>query len=236
MTLAPQQDRILRLTLLLLGFVLLGATPPRASAEPITVPVDLGIGPAGHMFTGPLGDDQRFHWGLRLDLNAIIDKAMIKKHQKRVPKKYRKMALKMDEFRYKPLWWLPDTIMLSPKLDRTSMWGLTWRPLSLGIPLVKNPVRLSIGAGLIATYLFIQSEGLESAMHFLRPGLDLRAELILPVTSNFKLGFGWTSQFYIPQEVGPGLKGVGEWTEDTIWHVGQWFAQAHFLFPYTVNL
>ncbi len=205
--------------------------------EPITITADVGVGPAAHFFTGPLQDDQVVHAGLKLDVQGIIDQATIRANQERIPKKWRKRALQLEEFRLSPFWWLPDTLVISPKLERTQMYGVVFRPLALGLAPLRHPVRFTLGAGLLATYLYVDSSlWTGGGMHFLRPGLDLRAELELPLGRAFALSLGWASAFYVPQEVGSGLRGVGEGFSGTIWHVGQAFVLFHFRFPYDVRL
>ena len=209
------------------------AKKPRA---PVTVTADVGVGPAVHLVTGPLQRDQVVHWGLKLDVQAIIDQATIRANQDRIPKKWRQRALALEEFRLSPFWWLPDTLVVSPRVNRTGMYGVVFRPLALGLTLLNHPVRASLGAGLLATYLYVDSALFPGAMHFLRPGLDLRAELEVPLGRAFALSLGWASQFYVPQELGSGLRGVGDGVHHTIWHVGQAFLLLHVRFPYDVTL
>jgi hypothetical protein len=207
----------------------------------ITVPVDVGIGPTANWFTGVIGDDQQFHYGLKLDIAAIIDQQTIKKIKKRIPKKYHKMALKMKEFVYRPFWWLPDSLLISPKMDKSYMYGVTLRPVGLGLSLFNNDfVKFSLSAGLVLTYAYMGSDGwVESgyandSMHFLRPGVDAKAELLLKLSKSFLISLGWDSYLYIPQRVGEGpLEDLGEnLLEDSVWHNGQAFVMLHFRFPY----
>jgi len=212
------------------------AAKKKRAREPVTVTADVGVGPAAHFFTGPLQDDQTAHWGLKLDVQAIVDQATIRANQDRIPKKWRKQALQMEELRLSPFWWLPDTLVISPKLARTQMYGVVFRPLALGLALLRHPARFSVGAGVLATYLYIDTSLFQGGMHFLRPGVDLRAELEIPLGRAFALSLGWASQFYLPQEVGSGLRGLGDGIHHTIWHVGQAFVLFHFRFPYDVTL
>ena len=71
---------------------LLMALSQSAQAGKVTVPVDIGLGPAAHMITGPVQDDQMLHTGLKLSVEAIIDKKTIKKNKKRIPRQYRRYA------------------------------------------------------------------------------------------------------------------------------------------------
>jgi hypothetical protein len=207
----------------------------------ITVPVDVGLGPTANWFTGVIGDDQQFHYGLKLDISAIIDQQTIKKNKQRIPKKYRKMALKMKEFVYRPFWWLPDSLLISPKLDKSYMYGVTLRPIGLGLSLINNNfMKFSLSAGLVLTYAYMGNDGwvdggyANDSMHFLRPGIDAKAELLLKLSKSFLVSVGWDSYLYIPQQIGEGpFEGLGEDPlENSVWHNGQAFVMLHFRFPY----
>jgi len=210
----------------------------------ITVPVDVGIGPTTNWFTGVIGDDQQFHYGLKLDIAAIIDQKTIKKNKKKIPKKYRKMALKMKEFVYRPFWWLPDSLLISPKLDKSYMYGVTLRPIGLGLSLINNnAMKLSLSAGLVLTYAYMGNDTWEDngyandSMHFFRPGFDAKAELLLKLSKSFLVSVGWDSYLYLPQRVGEGpFEDLGEnILEEAVWHNGQAFVMLHFRFPYTTK-
>lgn len=200
-----------------------------------TVMVDVGVGPAGFVLTGPVADDQLFHPGLRLSVAAIIDRATVKKNAHRIPRKYRKQIAKLKgPIRIYPFWWLPRSLILSPKINNTGIFGVNFRPIGIGLALSQNP-RLGVGIGLDLSYAYIDSEAFPSPTHFLRPGLDITADVELPLSRTFLVSVGWTSAFYPPQELGGK---VFEWGDPdrSVWHMGQLFLQLHFRFPYTVNL
>lgn len=204
----------------------------RAKKGPITVPVDIGVGPAVHLFTGPLQDDQTLHYGLKISLQAIIGKKLIRQNLHRVPKKYRGMAKKQNEVRIRPTIFIPDTLYISPKTEQTGMYGVNWRLIGLGTML--GP--LTVGARLNMSYAFIHSDDPKlGTTHFLRPGASLDASVELPLSKTFLMSFGWSSFFYPPQEVGGEVFALGE-TDASIWHVGQGFMKFHFRFPYTTTL
>jgi len=213
---------------------------PKKKVE-LTVPVDVGVGPTFNHFFGPLGDDQLLHYGLKFEVTAIITREIIHKNQKRIPAKYRKQALKMDEFRMSPFWWLPDSVFLSPKLNHTGVYGVTFRPLALGLTLLNTSVlRFSVSAGAVLTYAYIHSDRFQHAdsMHFLRPGVDARAEVTLSFSETFLLSFGWDSYFYLPQAVDQPGKGIldSAGLDNSLWHNGQGFVLLHFRFPYSTTL
>lgn len=202
-----------------------------ALAKPIKVPVDVGVGPSAHLISGPVFADQPIHTGLSLSVQAIINKKLIRKYKKRIPSQYRAAALRMNEIRYAPFIWLPETLFISPGINGTGMYGATWRPISLGLTPMLKPVRFSLNAGLRLTYIFIHSTKLPSPTHFLRPGIDLRAEVEVPLSKKVLFSLSWTSQFYPPQEVGGEILKWGR-LEDSIWHIGQANVMFHYRFPY----
>ncbi|TVR02120.1 MAG: hypothetical protein EA398_08810 [Deltaproteobacteria bacterium] len=212
-----------------------------ARANPVTVPVNIGVGPTFYNITGPVARDQPWHFGLRLRVQAVLDQETIRANAGRIPARYRSMAMQLDEARISPFFWLPDALILSPKVDGTSIYGATWRPISVGVPLIGNPVRFRLGAGALLTYAWIDSETLDArTTHFLRPGIDLEADLEIPFARSFLINLGWSSRFYVPQEVGgridaaPGLDGTP--MDNAIWHWGMAYVMLNIRFPYTVNL
>ncbi|NMO23175.1 hypothetical protein HPC49_51170 [Pyxidicoccus fallax] len=215
---------------LLLLFLLL---PGLATAQRVTVPVDVGVGPAAFLFFGPVFEDQPIHTGLKISVEAVLDKEWLRKNQRLIPRRYRKQAQGLDEIRISPSILIPDSLIISPKLRDTGMYGATWKPLSLGLPLSSSPARFSVGAGLLLTYAYLHSDTLEDT-HFLRPGASLGVDLELMASKSFLVGVGWESVFYVPQELG-GL-GLPERLRDGIFHVGQAYLQLHFRFPYTTRL
>lgn len=232
-----------RLTLALLLITLL---PGLARAEPITVPVDIGVGPAGHWITGVVGRDQLVHTGIRLNLEAIADHDLIMQHLNRVPKQYRALAAGLDEYRVRASIFIPDAIFLSPKVEHTGMYGATWRLLPLTVNLAPNrTTRLDLDLSLLLTYAFLHSDTLAlsadghapgGSMHFLRPGVDIGFEWTIPVIEDaFLVSLGYASQVYVPQAVGgPIFELAGD--RPSIWHIAQVFLMLHWRVPYEANL
>lgn len=200
----------------------------------VEVPVDVGIGPAGHWITGPVAEDQPVHGGLALSIEAVLDNKLLKKFKRRIPPQYRKAVLSMDELRLShPL--IPDTLLISPAgiVGDTGIYGISFRPLSLRVPVVDAGVGFDLGLGTRLTYFYLHSETLENT-HFFRPGLDAIAEVEIPFSERFLISFGWDSQVYIPQPVGGGVFEIGP-LDESIWHVGQGFLKFHFRVPVTVR-
>lgn len=229
------------LLLLLVSSDALAVSKPRPKRrslprkEKVTVPVNVGIGPTAFMFTGPVANDQLFHPGVRVNVFAALDRQFILKNIHRVPRQYRGQAKNIrGEVRYSPLWFLPESLVLSPRLDNTGIFGVNFRPMGLGLALSENP-RLDVNAGLLLSYAYISSKTLPSPTHFLRPGLELKAELEFPIEQDFRISVGWSSSLYPPQEVGGPVFKWGE-PSASIWHVGQAFLLFHFRFPYETEI
>ncbi|NTX00246.1 hypothetical protein [Myxococcus sp. CA040A] len=207
--------------------------PALAAAQRVTVPVDVGVGPAAYMFFGPVFDDQPIHTGVKLSVEAVLDKDWLKKNQRAIPTRYRKYAKSVDEVRISPSIFIPDSFIISPKLKNTGMYGVTWKPLGLGLPLSSGPVRFSVGGGLLLTYAYLYSDTLANT-HFLRPGAELGVDLELQFSKNFLVSLGWESALYVPQSLGS--LGLPDRVRDGIFHVGQAYLQLHVRFPYTTHL
>jgi hypothetical protein len=220
----------------------LATTPARAEA--ITVPADVGIGPAGYVISGKVADDQPLHYGMKFSVQAIIDQATIQANKNRIPASYRSQAAHMSEIRISPSILIPDAFFISPKTQHTGIYGITWRPLSLGLTLIQTkPLRFTLSTGLLLTYAFLYSDLPELPdTHFFRPGLDIGGEIELAFSRSFLISFGWFSGFYIPQGFGTfgmgpfGDKATSDNLSQTLWHFGQGFIKLHFRFPYTANL
>lgn len=215
-----------------------------ARAEAITVPADVGIGPAGYLISGRVADDQPLHYGLKFSVQAIIDQATIQANKNRIPPRYRNQAAHVSEIRISPSILIPDAFFISPKNQHTGIYGITWRPISLGLTLIQTgALRFTLSTGLLLTYAFLHSDLPELPdTHFLRPGLDIGGEIELAFSRSFLISFGWFSGFYIPQGFGTfgmgpfGDKQTSSTLSETMWHFGQGFIKLHFRFPYSANL
>ena len=209
-----------------------GAANASRAAE-VEVPLNIGIGPAAYLMTGPVYKDQPVHAGLKLSIAAVVDQATLRQARDRIPARYRSTAARVGEARV-GLIYLPESLIISPKVRNTGMYGATWRPLAAGFSLLRRP-RLSVSAGVLLTYLYMHSETLAAPMHFVRPGLNARVELEVPVSKAFLLGFGWDSQFYVPQRVG-GTPLEVDRPRRSVWHLGQGFILLNFRVPHTTQM
>jgi hypothetical protein len=203
-----------------------------APAEEVEIPLNIGVGPAAYLIFGPVADDQTFHYGLKLHMAAVIDERTLRENRDKIPKQYREAVGQLGEARIGFIY-IPDSLFISPGLN-TGIYGATWRPISFGLNILRKP-RLGVDAGLIATYAYIHSTTLSSPTHFLRPGLDIKGELEIPILDVLLISLGWTSQFYIPQKVGGSIIEFGP-IERSIWHIGQPFLMLHVRIPYKTSL
>ena len=203
-----------------------------AVAKKVEIPIDIGVGPAANLITGPVFADQPVHTGLVFSAEAVLDKKAIRSVQGQVPSQYRDMVRSMNEIRIShPL--IPSQFFISPKGmlgGSTGMYGIGFEPIAVGIPLVDGPVRVSVDAGLLLTYAYLPSDTLGDT-HFLRPGVGPRGEVEVPLSESFLISFGWQSQLYIPQAVGGSILELGA-LDESIWHIGQGFLKFHVRVPY----
>jgi hypothetical protein len=221
----------------LLALSLLLAVASPALAAPIAVPVDVAVGPAALWLTGDIGHDQLAHAGIKIRLEAIISRELIKQHINQVPKQYQQLARSMAEVRYRPSLFVPEELIISPKFGHVGMYGATWRPLEIGIDLVAGTAPLVLSAGLDLTAAYIHADSLNfSWMFLLRPGIDLQLEWEIPVTPQFHVSVGWQSVLYVPQPLGGGVFEFSGFNDQSIWHVGQLFILFHGFTTYQANL
>jgi len=170
---------------------------PQPGGGKTSIPVQLGVGPALHMITGPVQSDQLFHYGLKTYASAIIDNETIRANKSRIPKKFRSSIMKAREIRISPmvLALIPDTIFISPKTERTQMYGAVFRPIAVGLaPLSSDRFRFDLGAGLLLMYAYLESDVERiGENHLLDIGLDVKAALEFKLHRSFLLTLGWAS-------------------------------------------
>lgn len=222
---------------LLILLSLLAISSP-AQAKVVTLPVDIGVGPAAYWVSGAIANDQLAHFGIKLNIYAIISHALIAANINRVPAQYRKMALGIDEVEYQPSIFIPDSLIISPRYANTGIYGATWRPIALTLLKVKRQTWVDLGVGVLLTYAFIHSDKLSSSpIHFLRPGLDLQFEWTIPVIQDaFAIGLGAATQWYIPQKIDGPFFEMGGVNDASIYQMSQVFLKFHWRIPYDANL
>lgn len=248
LSLLPSRRAILLFVVFAIGFSLVTWTPRSAQARDYEVPINVGFGPALLFFgnpsldpvglDGPILEDQPFHYALRLRLAARIDYQWVKDNPRAVPEEYRSRFTKDTVVYIRPagMILIPRDIIISPPVHgSTQIYGGTWEPIGVGLPMVSDSVRLSLGASFIFTYAYIGSDAFESPTHFLRPGAALGAELRVNFTDAFAMSLGWDSNMYLPQKIGGGVFS-GPDDAYKLWHIGEAFLQFHVIFPYKTTL
>ncbi|MBN2360070.1 MAG: hypothetical protein JXR83_11510 [Deltaproteobacteria bacterium] len=210
---------------------------PAPRPRQVTVPIDVGVGPVALVPSWPMLLDQPVYGGMMLSLAAVIDQATIRRYKNQIPANLRQQAMQMDEVRIRP-WFvalIPDLLVISPAIFNSGMYGAVWHPLGIGVPLVKKPVELAIGADLALCYLFMHSSTLPQPTHFLRPGIRLDATLSVPITEMLLVSSGWASDFFVPQPLGQ-----PPWAfwplDNAMWHLGGPFIKLHVRIPFTTAL
>lgn len=218
-TLTPTlyQSRVLRaflITLVILGLSASASAKKKKkkkAKEPTEIAIDVAVGGGGLMFPGVIQDQTPYHATLRLDLHAIITNELIKKNKNRIPKKYRQLALKQEELRFRPgaISFIPTNVVISP-MEKTQLYGANWGLLGVGVAPKLGPLRLGISAQLQVSAFYLSSdldlqalatqgsadsmdnmmmsdssedpaEEEGTSMFFLRPGLSLAADLEIPL-------------------------------------------------------
>ena len=225
----------------------LWSMPAEAQRGTADVPVQVGVGPTGNMMGGPTFDDeigwggglfsdQPLHTGLRISATAVIDDELVRDHPRLVPRQYRGRVQQAGEVRYSPavLALIPSSLYLSPPIADSSAWGATWSLLGLGLPFITEPFRASLSGSVIATLMYVDSESVSAPYFFARPGVELNLDIEFPLDDNFLISLGWASKVYLPPQPLDGTAiDIGSYGQDTLWHIGQFYIQAHFRFPYS---
>src|SRR5690606_35557936 len=89
------------------------AQPARSRGpQPVTVPVNIAIGPTfttignidfdNFRLAGPVYEDQAFHYGLRIDIAAVISREWVRQYGQRLPAQARDYVNRAGEVRYRP--------------------------------------------------------------------------------------------------------------------------------------
>lgn len=228
--------------------LLLAVVGTLAAAAPAEVPVDVGIGPAAYYGFGPLLSNRGPvpHFGLKLNVEAVIDQAWIAAHPSAVPESYRRQAKGVREVRITPSVFIPDSLLISPKVDSlggVGVYGVSWRPIGVGLTLLgggpsggqrRSAAWLTVDLGLLVTAAYIDSDAAEvPSTFFLRPGLDLSLEAHLAASRSLLFSVGYAQQVYVPQKLGS--FGFGP-LDESVFLVGQAFLKVHVRFPYRTTL
>ncbi len=208
------------------------------------MPIEVGAGPVALIPSPPALLDQPAHFGLQLEAAAIVDQALIRRYRGQVPDWARGAAGSLNEARIRP-WFLaiiPHTVIISPQVKDTGIYGAIWRPFGLSIPLVDQGISVNAGAAVSAVALLVHSNVLgvpsgqtgQSFTFVLRPGAQLHLTGTIPIGDAFRLSLGWSSDFFIPQPYGKAPWEIAP-LEDSLWHLGGPFVRLAYRFPYEVT-
>ena len=214
---------------------------------PLTVPVEVAVGPIALVPSPPLLGDQPVHAGLRIEIAAVVDQALIRAHSRQLPAWARGVAGSVDEVKVRPsyLALLPEELVISPQFNNTGMYGAIWRPFGVGVGLVDTPgFRVRAGAAVDAVALVVHSTtvgvaqdapaGAQSITLVLRPGLNATLAAEVPLAKDWLVSAGWASDFFVPQVIGRAPWEVFP-IEDALFHLGGPYVMVHGRFPYTVG-
>lgn len=210
-----------------------------APKTPREIPFEVAIGPVALIPNSPATFDQPVHVGVQLQMAAIVDQALIRRHRSQIPAWARSAASNLDEVRVRP-WWLalvPELFVISPGFLNTGIYGGIWRPLGLNIPFVDTPgFTLKGGADLDLVGLFVHSTtlggGTKTAPSYtvvIRPGVHLGLSAEVPLSPSVRLSAGWSSDFFVPQALGQGPFAITP-LQDSLWHLGGPFFLVHYRF------
>jgi len=217
--------------------------PAKAPAK-LEIPIEVAAGPILLVPSPPAVFDQPAHFGLQLELAAVVTQDLIRKHKNQIPPWARGVAGNLREAKVRPLWLaiVPDTIVISPQLKDTGMYGAMWRPFGLGVPLIDTDAfRAGVGANIMAAALLVHSNvlgvgagGGQAFTFVLRPGITLRATAEVPLGDTLAVHFGWSSDFFVPQPFGRTPWELAP-LEDSLWHLGGPFLTLAYRFPLDVG-
>jgi hypothetical protein len=230
-------------------------------AGAVEIPVNVGIGPAAFYIPEHLEDgDPKPFFGLRLHIKAVIDRETIKQYKNEIPAQYRKAVEGVSEVRVGYLL-IPESILLGHRKTEggPELYGATWRPIAMGMPIQIGPVRLSLGTGFLITYAYVNTGKYKIIDHkdqhstvmvgssdaqyrskvtnFLRPGADVGLDLELRLSDAILVSLGWSSAYYLPQKIGGSITttGMGD-LQNSIWRVHQAYLVANYRMPVEVRL
>lgn len=218
-------------------------SPARAPSGPVEIPIEIAAGPVALIPSPPMFGDQPVFAGLQIQMAAVVDRELIRQHQREIPPWAKGVAGNLNEVRVRP-WWLalvPELLVISPQVQNTGLYGAIWRPFGFGVTLVDNSVfRVKANAALDAVALVMHSTTLgggtvdkQSLTLVLRPGVNLAVAGELPLSKELLVSGGWSSDLFVPQALGRAPWQIGP-LDDSLWHLGGPFLMVHYRFPYVM--
>jgi hypothetical protein len=167
--------------------------------QEVEVPINIGVGPAYFWIPGVVG--RSLHPGAKLDLYAVITPQMLKEHENKIPKKYKKYVNMEEEMHIKPIWMLlfPKYLVISP--GESSIYGGFWYFLSLAGNLLKsNRVELEWELVLpTVSYLYTDAKkNNPDTQHLFGLGAMLRIENTIKFSESFLATLAYGHNFNAP--------------------------------------
>lgn len=191
-------SRLLPILLLLVGAKI-------ASGKESKIFINVGVGPALHLFPGAPLEVRPLLPGLAMEFFAVVPRETIQSNLKRIKsKKTRNMAKGVDEVRFTPLWLqlVPDRLIIAPG-DSLQVYGATFTFFGGGISLISTrDVKLSLAGRLpTVTYNWFRGPALEKERHTLGFGISPGAKLEWFVNSNFVMEIGYRHNLFLQSQI-----------------------------------
>ncbi|MBF0429985.1 MAG: hypothetical protein HQK83_01800 [Fibrobacteria bacterium] len=214
-----------------------------AGKQEFSIPLNVGVGPEFNYYNGVIGKDQAIHYGIKIDMHAFIDKTVLEKNKNKIPKKFRKQVQKLSSVKIGKVY-IPESIIFSPKIKNTGIYGINFRPVGAGLGLVSGAfLDVNLNLGLNLSYLFIHSDKLfedekGTVMHFLRPGLNAKLNFQFKFSRIFQLSSGFEGIGYVPQEMSVDSKifEIGDFNNDNLWLMGQIYLMMNIRIPMMIKM
>ena len=170
-------------------------------------------------------DEPGLIFGTELAVRAVIENSTIRRFKNKVPKKYRKAAMKIDEASVTHFF-VPKTLYIQPQNGNRHAYGATW---GIVPTLAMGPRLLSLGlrGGPILTYLYYKDDRFDDAVHFIRPGLRGGIFLQSKPFRYLKIELGGQGDIYIPKKF---------YADDkSLWNMRGSYFMIHLRFPAEVE-
>ncbi|MDH5546753.1 MAG: hypothetical protein OEZ43_14265 [Gammaproteobacteria bacterium] len=194
-------------------------------ADEIPIRANVGFGLTQYNFHNAYDNKSALVYGSELSLQAVIDKDTLKKYERKVPAKFRKAAGKLDEVSVGH-WAIPKSLFIHPNDGQKTAFGATWGivpRLQVGLGFLK----VGVGAGVIASYMYYHDELSQDTVHFIRPALRGGVNLSIPLFNRYLiLEAGSQHDAYIPQTF---------FGSKSTWYVSSLYGMVHFRIPIKVK-
>jgi hypothetical protein len=185
---------------LILFLVILVSFSWSKEKQEVEVPINIGVGPAFFWIPGVVG--RELHPGAKLDLYGVITPQMLKEHENKIPKKYKKYVNMENEMHVTPIWTIliPSYLIVSPG-EKDYVYGGLWCLFGLTSSFVNNDL-IELKGGLVLPNIFyIYTHAPKNApegQHLLGIGGMLRIENTIKFSEKFLATLAYGHNFNIP--------------------------------------